>query len=86
MFAWIDYSPVRYGDYVYPNWADALGWLMAISSVIFIPAIMIKMIYKEDEASGIIGVRHYLWSSLYEQNYTYLQNYSDFCASISNST
>lgn len=55
MFAWIDYSPVRYGDYVYPDWADALGWLMAISSVIFIPLLMIRKIYKEDEASSIIG-------------------------------
>ncbi|GLH14892.1 Sodium-dependent dopamine transporter [Gryllus bimaculatus] len=25
-FNWIEYAPVKYGDYVYPDWADAVGW------------------------------------------------------------
>ena len=56
LFAWIDYSPVKYGDYVYPKWADALGWLMAIASVICIPAMMAWKLYKEVETSNILEV------------------------------
>ena len=37
LFAWADYSPARYGDYKFPRWADAMGWLMTLCSVIWIP-------------------------------------------------
>ena len=34
-----------YGDYVFPNWAVGLGWLIALLSVIPIPAFaVIEMI------------------------------------------
>ena len=56
LFAWIDYTPVKYGDYNYPGWADAIGWLLALASVICIPAMMIRKLYKEDESNTIIGV------------------------------
>ena len=58
LFAWVDYSPVKYGDHMYPDWADALGWLLAISSVTFIPLVMIRKIYKEDKSRSILGVRN----------------------------
>ena len=56
LFALIDYSPVKYGDYDYPKWADALGWLLAIASVICIPIVMIRKLYKEDDSSSLLGV------------------------------
>ncbi|KAG6449405.1 hypothetical protein O3G_MSEX006068 [Manduca sexta] len=41
----LDYEPLRYEDYVYPGWANALGWAIAGSSVVCIPAVAIyKMI------------------------------------------
>ena len=48
LFGWIDYSPARYGDYYFPPWADALGWLMTISSVIWIPVFMIVLFCRAD--------------------------------------
>lgn len=33
IYSWVDYSEVTYGDYVYPQWAAALGWLMTIAVV-----------------------------------------------------
>ncbi|XP_043941296.1 sodium- and chloride-dependent glycine transporter 1 isoform X2 [Protopterus annectens] len=37
IFTVIQYKPITYNNYVYPNWAIALGFLMALSSVICIP-------------------------------------------------
>ena len=48
----MDYSPVQYGDYSYPAWAEALGWMMSFVSVIFIPIVMLYKIDKEDEAKS----------------------------------
>jgi hypothetical protein len=50
MFLTLSYTrhiaPVRFrkpteGNYEYPAYANALGWLMVCSSVIFLPSIMI---------------------------------------------
>ncbi|CAG9759494.1 unnamed protein product [Ceutorhynchus assimilis] len=35
------YTPLTYEDYVYPPWANALGWAITGSSVIMIPAVAI---------------------------------------------
>ncbi|XP_077132266.1 sodium- and chloride-dependent glycine transporter 1 isoform X3 [Ranitomeya variabilis] len=37
IFTVIQYRPISYNDYVYPDWAIMLGFLMALSSVICIP-------------------------------------------------
>ncbi|XP_052678713.1 sodium- and chloride-dependent glycine transporter 1-like isoform X1 [Crassostrea angulata] len=52
LFAWIDYSPIQYGSYSYPEWAEALGWLMSFFSIIFIPIVMLYKINKEDEGKN----------------------------------
>ncbi|XP_074646895.1 sodium- and chloride-dependent glycine transporter 1-like [Tubulanus polymorphus] len=44
LFAWIDYSPARYGEQAYPVWADTIGWFMTISAVIWIPILIIYQI------------------------------------------
>ena len=60
LFAWIDYSPARYGDYSFPWWADGMGWLMTISSAIWIPITAIYKIYNEEgslwEVSQIVSL------------------------------
>lgn len=34
----VDYQPLKYNRwYVYPDWAYALGWLMALSSMMLVP-------------------------------------------------
>lgn len=35
----IGYEPLRYDTYVYPNWANNLGWAIAGSSMVMIPAV-----------------------------------------------
>jgi len=43
------YEPLSYEDYVYPVWANILGWLIACSSIIMIPGMAI---YKISSTSG----------------------------------
>ncbi|CAH3024764.1 unnamed protein product [Porites evermanni] len=35
------YQPLKYREYVYPAWGQAIGWLMTLSSLSLIPAVMI---------------------------------------------
>jgi hypothetical protein len=35
-FNWVEYAPVKYGDYEYPKWADAVGWVIGVFPVCII--------------------------------------------------
>ena len=59
IFTWIDYVPSKYGDYHYPQWADILGWLMTMTSVLAIPVVMIINILRADRSKSIIEVSIY---------------------------
>ena len=37
IFNVVEFTPLSYGDYVLPDWSQALGWLMAVASVAVIP-------------------------------------------------
>lgn len=41
VYGLIGYEPLTYEDYVYPPWANALGWTIAGSSVAMIPGMAI---------------------------------------------
>lgn len=38
------YEPLTYEDYVYPLWANVLGWLISSSSIAMIPGVAIYKI------------------------------------------
>nr|XP_008162491.1 sodium- and chloride-dependent betaine transporter [Chrysemys picta bellii] len=47
LFSLIKYTPLKYNNwYVYPPWGYALGWLMALSSMICIPLYFIFILLK----------------------------------------
>ncbi|XP_067683688.1 sodium-dependent proline transporter-like [Haliotis asinina] len=54
VFSLIEYSPARYDAYTYPAWAEALGWMMALLSILIIPVVMIYKVNKEDEEDSLI--------------------------------
>jgi len=48
IFTWIDYDGNSYGEYEFPAWANALGWVITFSSVIMIPIVATIKIYNEE--------------------------------------
>jgi len=51
LFSWYNYTPVSYGDYMYPDWVNAIGWLMGFFSVIMIPCFGIYR-YIQNKSKG----------------------------------
>ena len=37
VFTWFFYEPIKYGDHVFPDWANMLGWAISFVSVMAIP-------------------------------------------------
>lgn len=35
--SWCSYEPLRKGDYIYPSWANAVGWVIALTSILSVP-------------------------------------------------
>lgn len=48
IFTVIQYKPITYNDYVYPNWSLVIAFCMALSSVICIPVYAIFKIAMSD--------------------------------------
>ena len=47
VFSWADFSLARYGDYIYPDWANALGWVITMTSSVVSVAYVIYRVAKE---------------------------------------
>ncbi len=45
------YRPPKYGDYIYPEWATAIGWMISLASIIPIPVIFIWTVYTTEGAT-----------------------------------
>ncbi|XP_055701894.1 sodium- and chloride-dependent glycine transporter 1-like [Phlebotomus papatasi] len=43
-FNWVEYKPASYGHYVYPLWADAIGWIVGLLPVLVIIVAAIQQI------------------------------------------
>ncbi len=37
IFSVIGFTPARYGNYIFPPWAQGVGWVIALASIIWIP-------------------------------------------------
>jgi solute carrier family 6 GABA transporter-like protein 6/8/11/12/13 len=57
IFSWLDYRHPTYnnGEYSYPAWAITLGWVIASSSLVSIPAYAVHAISKA-EADSLLQV------------------------------
>ncbi|XP_014666308.1 PREDICTED: sodium- and chloride-dependent glycine transporter 2-like [Priapulus caudatus] len=46
VFSWLQYAPATYGaDYVYPWWANVIGWVLALAPILAIPALAINQFW-----------------------------------------
>ncbi|XP_020625267.1 sodium- and chloride-dependent taurine transporter-like [Orbicella faveolata] len=46
IFQFVTYSPLSYDNYKYPDWGQVIGWLLTLSSLSLIPAVMIYKLIK----------------------------------------
>lgn len=62
-FSLIKYTPLKYNnEYVYPWWGYAIGWLLALSSMVCIP---LWMVYKIGTSQGTMKeVSYYVMYTL----------------------
>lgn len=56
IFTVIQYQPIKYNHYQYPGWAVAVGFLMALSSVICIPLYALFKLCRTD-GDSLVQVR-----------------------------
>ncbi|KAH3880541.1 sodium-dependent proline transporter-like isoform X2 [Dreissena polymorpha] len=54
VFTFVDYQASTYGDYRFPGWADAIGWLMAVFVISPIFITIFYKIWKEDDEDSFI--------------------------------
>ncbi|EDX08437.1 GD11799 [Drosophila simulans] len=45
-FNWVEYKPAKYGHYVYPMWADAVGWIVGLLPVLVIFLVAFQEIWR----------------------------------------
>jgi len=38
---WANYKPFKKGDYVYPGWANGIGWFIAMFCILSVPVVMV---------------------------------------------
>ena len=45
--SWARYEPLTKGSYTYPEWANAIGWIIALTAILAVPAVAIfQIVYK----------------------------------------
>ncbi|XP_019625288.1 PREDICTED: sodium-dependent proline transporter-like isoform X1 [Branchiostoma belcheri] len=47
IFNLVQFNPVTYGDYEYPNWAEIMGLLMGLSSCLLIPVVAVIQVCRQ---------------------------------------
>ena len=59
IFSWTGYEPLTKGDYVYPPYANGLGWLIAMIAIFSVPIVavfqIIHKMFVEHKDIGNIG-------------------------------
>lgn len=57
----MDYVPLTYENYIYPVWANVLGWMIAMSSVCMIPGMAVyQLCITPGTFSEVILLNRYL--------------------------
>ena len=77
LFSISQWSGVSYNDYKYPPWAEFFGWVLALSSMLFIPGIAIWQLYRTPGTFMEVCVLKLTWGLLPE-SILYLLNTSIF--------
>jgi len=83
VFSVIQFKPARYEDYVYPPWAQAVGWIIALASIIWIPLAAAHTLWVLPGSFAQVLDTHSLRSTFQKLNgwrsiYFYVWGWKDF--------
>lgn len=59
MFTFVDYEASTYGYYLYPVWADVVGWLLAVFAISPIFVFFFLALAKGDAEDSALEVGEY---------------------------
>ncbi|ESO08385.1 hypothetical protein HELRODRAFT_74696, partial [Helobdella robusta] len=71
-FVW--YTPLKHDNYVYPFWANMVGWSIALSSILFMPSLAAIKLFK---SSGTFKQRFRLLITPWRDTQSRLVNYDN---------
>jgi len=57
IFSLIIYTPVKYGNYEYPGWAEGIGWTISGLTILLIPGTMVYVLIRNYDGSIISTLR-----------------------------
>ena len=55
--SWAQYEPMARGAYTYPAWANAVGWLIAMTAILSVPAGALLAVLRAYRANPGAGLR-----------------------------
>jgi len=56
--SWAQYQPITRGDYVYPGWANGIGWLIAMTAILSVPLMAVVTVvaaYRRRPDEGLMA-------------------------------
>jgi len=60
IISWSSHEPLTKGDYIYPGWANNIGWAIAMIAICSVPFVAIVhtfwTVFKEVEKNGVSGI------------------------------
>ncbi|KAK0072833.1 hypothetical protein PV326_014077 [Microctonus aethiopoides] len=75
------YEPLSYEDYIYPEWANIIGWLITLSSIAMIPGVAI---YKLIVTPGRFSQRIKFLTTPWRDSQQYCNNTRLMMSSVAN--
>jgi len=56
--SWAQYEPMSRGDYVYPGWANGIGWIIAMTAILSVPIaaiVTVVVAYRKRPEEGLLA-------------------------------
>jgi len=57
IFSWVNYEPLKKGDYTYPGWANGIGWIIAMLGILPVPFTALYVFVKAYLANPIPDIQ-----------------------------
>lgn len=77
VFNWVQYKPLTYGDYVYPTWANAVGWVITLLPITVVLSMTVYKIHECDKPTLWQKIKYLLkptadWGPHHKKNNIYV--------------